>query len=89
MSTGFRFPQPSPSRLIDANDTYHVWGTGRMACPGRYYAAAVMKVILAQIIVNYDFDLVPSDDSRWITWRSSMIPKGNTKVVFVPRSPSC
>ncbi|KAF2177798.1 cytochrome P450 [Zopfia rhizophila CBS 207.26] len=79
-SSKFRFPQPSPSRLIDANETYHVWG------PGRYYAAAVMKVILAQIIVNYDCDLVHSDDSRWITWRSSMIPKGSTKVVFIPRN---
>lgn len=22
--------QPSPSKLTDANDTFHVWGTGRM-----------------------------------------------------------
>ncbi|RYP47466.1 hypothetical protein DL769_011311 [Monosporascus sp. CRB-8-3] len=35
------FRQPSPSKLTDVNQSWHVWGTGRMACPGRYYAVAI------------------------------------------------
>lgn len=27
----FKVPQPKPSKLTDADDTFHVWGTGRMA----------------------------------------------------------
>lgn len=53
--------------------------------PGRYYAVAVMKVILGQIILNYDCDLVDLHVSRWFTWRSSMLPKGSTMVRLTPR----
>ncbi|KAI2466919.1 cytochrome P450 [Annulohypoxylon bovei var. microspora] len=81
----FKFVQPSPSKLADVDNTWHVWGTGRMSCPGRYYAAAVMKVILGQIIMNYDCELVDTEASRWFTWRSSMLPKKHTMVIFTPR----
>ncbi|KAI2618907.1 cytochrome P450 [Hypoxylon sp. NC1633] len=83
--TGTTFLQPSPSRLVDVSNAWHVWGTGRMACPGRYYATAVMKVMLAQIVLNYDCELVDKDASRWFTWRSTMLPKKGTMVVFTPR----
>jgi cytochrome P450 len=76
--------QKKPTKLTDADMTYHVWGTGRMACPGRYYASAVMKVILGQIIMNYDCELVNPDAQRWWTWRSSMLPKEKTMIVFTP-----
>ncbi|KAI0023353.1 hypothetical protein F4780DRAFT_77300 [Xylariomycetidae sp. FL0641] len=80
----FGISQPRPSKLTDVDSTWHVWGTGRMACPGRYYAVAVMKVIMGQIILNYDCDLVDRTSSRLVTWRSTMLPKPSTKVVFTP-----
>ncbi|KAI1778213.1 cytochrome P450 [Hypoxylon cercidicola] len=76
--------QASPSQFTDVDGTFHVWGTGRMACPGRYYATAVMKVILGQIIMNYDIELVNRDAPRWFTWRSSMLPSAKTMVFFSP-----
>ncbi|KAI0200207.1 cytochrome P450 [Astrocystis sublimbata] len=81
----FKSIQPKPSKLVDVNESWHVWGTGRMACPGRYYAVAVMKVIIGQIIMNYDCELVNPEAPRWFTWRSSMLPKKDTTVVFTPR----
>ncbi|RYC65201.1 hypothetical protein CHU98_g963 [Xylaria longipes] len=80
--TKFDFIQPEPSKLVDVSQAWHVWGMGRMACPGRYYAAAVMKVIMSQIIMNYDCHLVNPSASRWFTWRSTMLPKKDTIVVF-------
>ena len=53
--------------------------------PGRYYATAFMKVVLGFIILNYDFSLAKPDDTRWSTWRSAMIPKTETMVIFTPR----
>ncbi|KAI1400860.1 cytochrome P450 [Hypoxylon fuscum] len=85
LDTNWKVSQSKPSKLTDIDNTFHVWGTGRMACPGRIYAAAVMKIILAQIILNYDCELVDPTASRWFTWRSSMLPKANTKVVFSVR----
>lgn len=30
------------------------WGNGRFTCPGRWYAAAMIKLILANILLDYD-----------------------------------
>ncbi|KAL4925063.1 cytochrome P450 [Aspergillus undulatus] len=80
--TQFQTLQRKPSLLCDADASWHVWGSGRMVCPGRYYAAAVMKLVLAQIILNYDCRLVDPGAPRWFTWRSTMLPNPKTKVVF-------
>ncbi|KAH8593607.1 cytochrome P450 [Bisporella sp. PMI_857] len=68
-----------------ADGSWHVWGTGRMACPGRFYASAIIKIMLAQIIATYDVELVDKEAPRYFTWRSSMLPKAKTMVVFAPR----
>lgn len=41
-----------------------------------------MKVVLSFIILNYDFSLAKPNDTRWSTWRSAMIPKTETMVIF-------
>ncbi|KAI1822652.1 cytochrome P450 [Xylaria intraflava] len=84
-SGNFKFLQPKPSKLTDVDNTWHVWGTGRMACPGRFYAVAVMKVIMGQIILNYDCDLPDKKESRYLSWRSTVLPKHKTVVVLTPR----
>ncbi|KAL2786711.1 cytochrome P450 [Aspergillus keveii] len=81
----FQISQEKPSALCSADATWHVWGSGRMICPGRYYAAAVMKVVLTQIIRDYDCSLVDPGARRWFTWRSTTLPRPSTKVVFRPR----
>ena len=44
-----------------------------------------MKIMLAQVIGNYDCKLVDERASRWFTWRSSMLPKKDIMVIFSPR----
>ncbi|TRX87807.1 hypothetical protein FHL15_011300 [Xylaria flabelliformis] len=83
-SDNFKILQPKPSKLTDVDNTWHVWGTGRMACPGRFYAVAVMKVIMGQIIMNYDCDLPDKVGSRYLSWRSTVLPKHKTVVIFTP-----
>ena len=57
----------------------------RTNSPGRFYAAAVIKVMLAQVILNYDCELVDKNARRWFTWRSSTLPKEKAMVIFHPR----
>ncbi|KAI9155657.1 Ent-kaurene oxidase [Paramyrothecium foliicola] len=84
-STGkFKLIQPKPSKLTDVDETFHVWGTGRMACPGRFYAAAVMKVIMGQILMNYKCELINKEGPRFFEWRSTILPKSDTLVSFTP-----
>ena len=32
-----------------------VWGNGRLTCPGRWYASAMNKLIIATLLTRYDF----------------------------------
>lgn len=57
-------------------NTYH--------SPGRFYASAIIKVILAQILLKYDCNLVEETPSRYMTWRTTMIPKHQTMVRLTP-----
>ncbi|CAG8984288.1 hypothetical protein HYALB_00010713 [Hymenoscyphus albidus] len=96
--SGFRFVDPAiipdkqspqinqgkPSKLVDVDESFLMWGTGRMACPGRYYSSAFMKVIVGQIIMNYDVALVEPSAPRWFSWRAALLPKDHTLVTFTP-----
>ncbi|KAI0870674.1 cytochrome P450 [Hypoxylon argillaceum] len=82
----FSLLQLQPSKITDASQAWHVWGTGRMVCPGRFYATAVMKLVVGHIIKNYDCQLAHPRASRWFTWRSTMLPKQRTMVLFTPVS---
>jgi len=42
-----------------AND-YLAFGHGKYACPGRFFAAAELKLLLAHIVMAYDFEMQPS-----------------------------
>ncbi|KAI0381078.1 cytochrome P450 [Hypomontagnella monticulosa] len=81
----FSLAQPKPSKLTDVDNSFLMWGTGRMACPGRFYATAIMKVILGHIIMNYDCSLVEPSAPRSFTWRTATVPKDEAMVVFTPR----
>jgi len=65
---GFRFErladQDSPQfdnndvgsryQLVATSADYLAWGHGKHACPGRFFAAAELKMILGYLIMNYD-----------------------------------
>ncbi|KAI1158001.1 cytochrome P450 [Nemania serpens] len=78
--------QPKPSKLTDVDYSFLMWGTGRMACPGRYYASAFMKVVIAQLLMSYDFKLAKPEAPRWVSWRVAKIPRPWTKVIFTARN---
>ncbi|KAH9845361.1 P450 monooxygenase [Teratosphaeria destructans] len=70
--------------IVTTSDAFLTFGHGRHACPGRFFAAQEMKLMLAHIVLNYDlqikgarpsnFDLkgacVPSPKARlWVRRR--------------------
>ncbi len=54
--------------------------------PGRFFAVAVMKAIVARVLTEYDVRLVEPEKSRWFTWRTFMIPREETLVALTPRA---
>lgn len=46
--------QQKQQSLSMPSDNFLAWGHGRHACPGRFFAAHLMKLMLAHVLVNYD-----------------------------------
>lgn len=57
---------------------------GHVYSPGRFYAAAVMKVILGQVLMGYDCEFAEPGAKRLFSWRSTILPKPGLKVIFTP-----
>lgn len=43
---------------VTTSDTFLAFGHGRSACPGRFFAATEMKLLLAYILVTYDVQVL-------------------------------
>lgn len=69
-----------PSRLVDASDQWLVWGSGRILCPGRFYATLMLKLVIAHILLNYDCSLGNVKGCRSVQWRSAIIPKASIEL---------
>ena len=41
-------------RLVTTTPDYLVWGYGRHACSGRFFAALLLKLVLAHVVLRYD-----------------------------------
>lgn len=40
------------------------WGNGRFTCPGRWYAATMIKLIVANLLLGYDISFPPGQTER-------------------------
>lgn len=53
--------------FVSVSPTYHPFGHGRHACPGRFFAANELKLLLAYMVRNYDFQFIDSrPPSEWV-----------------------
>ena len=54
----------TPFNLVTTTPDYLVWGYGRHACSGRFFAAVVLKLVLAHVILRYDVKFENGGDVR-------------------------
>lgn len=50
------------------------WGYGTHACPGRYFAAAAVKVVLALVLSNYDVKLADAGRPENLVFGVLVVP---------------
>ncbi|KAF5366226.1 hypothetical protein D9758_005803 [Tetrapyrgos nigripes] len=69
-----------------SND-YIVFGIGKHACPGRFFAALKVKVILAELVLNYDLSFPPgaSHHPKPFAFNIFTVPNPGAKLVFTKR----
>ena len=73
--------------IVATSPKFLPFGYGRHACPGRYFAACKLKIMLAHTVLNYDVKM-ENDGVRpadvWLA--SSCIPDLKGKVMFCKRA---
>lgn len=53
--------------LVSTSADYQSFGHGRHACPGRFFAANELKLLLAYMVLNYDIEvLAKRPEGRWV-----------------------
>ncbi|KAI1657940.1 cytochrome P450 [Daldinia decipiens] len=94
---GFRFASPKltgrehsrqpegPSNFTDVSETWHVWGTGKLTCPGRFFVSYVMKHVIYHILDVYDPEMVEKNRKYTINWRTLTLPAPGVKANFKAR----
>ncbi|GFF33517.1 ent-kaurene oxidase [Aspergillus udagawae] len=75
-------PESSPLMMTDVSVDWPIWGLGNTACPGRFYAATILKLIMVCILEGWECRLEDPGSQRWRTWRSSIVPREGTVVLF-------
>jgi cytochrome P450 len=50
--------------LTGTSGEFLAWGGGAHGCPGRFYAAMLLKVIFAQLLLNCEFKLKDGSGRR-------------------------
>ena len=68
VSNSAEIPQKTQNTgLITTSETFLPFGHGRFACPGRFFVAILMKMILAHVVLNYEVEpLATRPPNRWI-----------------------
>lgn len=72
--------------LVSTHTDYVAFGHGRHSCPGRFFVANELKLMLAHIIMTYDVKLDPEGERpKNVSFITSCIPNPKGEVMFRKR----
>ena len=76
------------SSLVSTGPTHMHFGLGRYACPGRFFATHVMKVILSRFLRDYEFHFEAGQKGRPknIVIGDKIIPNLTTPILIRKRA---
>lgn len=63
------------------------WGTGRFTCPGRWYAATMLKLVLGKLLLEYEFEFPAgqTESPPYETVDTRVMPNQGQKLIFKRR----
>lgn len=66
---------------VETDECFTAWGIGKYACPGRFFAVDLVKMILAHVLVDYEVEnLCERPDNLWIEYNVVLPPGATLKV---------
>ncbi|KAG5651807.1 hypothetical protein H0H81_007330 [Sphagnurus paluster] len=90
---GFRFANlresedsSSKYQMVTLNSNYMVFGYGRHACPGRFFAVNEIKALMVHVLLNYDVSFETNRGRPEDTWFGTLsAPDPSISVMFRKR----
>ena len=77
------------SNYVNTSSTSLHFGMGRYACPGRFFAVAVLKCALSRLLIDYDFKFGngQTDRPKNMVLGDKIIPNFTTDIYIRKRNP--
>ncbi|KAF8887392.1 cytochrome P450 [Infundibulicybe gibba] len=87
---GFRFTKLADGKkhaIVSTEGTFLAFGHGKHACPGRFFAAVELKMMLAYLVMNYDVKTEAGLRPRNIWIAETCTPDPVGELMFRQRAP--
>ena len=72
-------------KLVTTTPDYLVWGYGRHACSGRFFAALLLKLVLAHVVLQYDVKFENGGRPEDVIVGFNRLPNPHAKVLLRKR----
>ncbi|KAI0021893.1 cytochrome P450 [Xylariomycetidae sp. FL0641] len=82
------YVQSARQAFATTSPDYAAFGHGRHACPGRFFAAAELKLMLAYLVLHYDIDVRPGTRPRNTWFGINRVPPMTAEIRVRRRSPA-
>ncbi|TRX95507.1 hypothetical protein FHL15_003465 [Xylaria flabelliformis] len=73
------------AQLVTTSVDHIGFGHGEHACPGRFFAANEIKIVLCHLLMKYDWELAPETDTKYTTVGFNQRANVATKVLYRQR----
>ncbi|CAI6285304.1 unnamed protein product [Periconia digitata] len=73
------------TKFTEVSEKFPVWGYGSLACPGRFHASIVMKLVIAHFVMRYDMRLENEEANTSWSWETFIMPYESTRFVLRKR----
>ena len=80
-----KFECSSSTSFTKADAEFPFWGLGSHTCPGRFYASAAIKLLMAHVLLNYDVKFANEQQKRTFSWRTAIVPVSTVAILFRKR----
>ncbi|KAJ7666786.1 cytochrome P450 [Mycena polygramma] len=87
LRTGDNTARDIQQSFTNLSNDYIVFGVGKHGCPGRFLAALMIKIIVAELLLNYDlaFPAGASQSPKPFAFNIFTVPNPTAKLVFTRR----
>jgi cytochrome P450 len=75
----------SKAQLVSTSPDHFAFGYGKHACPGRFFAADGMKIVLCHLLVQYEWKLAPGVGAKHFAIGSALLVNPAVKLMYKRR----